>query len=148
MSVDGVPVDASKKVAFKGMMLDGIPNFAFAIGYTNSSWTLKVGLLCEHFCRLLAHMDQHGYNACRAQLPTADMPTRPLLDFGAGYVQRAINSLPRQGPGAPWLMSMNYLDDARLMREGPVADSNLRFSSGPVAQKQTPHSQQPLAHSA
>ena len=129
MTVDGAPVDMARKVAFKGMMLDGIPNFAFAVGYTNSSWTLKVGLLCEHFCRLLAHMDQHGYRTCVAQLPSTDMPTRPLLDFGAGYVQRAIHSLPRQGPGAPWLMSMNYLEDVRLMRSGPVADINLKFAA-------------------
>ena len=148
MTVDGAPIDMARKVAFKGMMLDGIPNFAFAVGYTNSSWTLKVGLLCEHFCRLLAHMDQHGYSTCTAQLPSADMPTRPLLDFGAGYVQRAINSLPRQGPGAPWLMSMNYLEDVRLMRSGPVADSNLKFSGAPSAQKQTAPQQEPLAHSA
>ena len=129
MTVDGAPVDMARKVAFKGMMLDGIPNFAFAVGYTNSSWTLKVGLLCEHFCRLLAHMDQHGYRTCVAQLPSTDMPTRPLLDFGAGYVQRGIHSLPRQGPGAPWLMSMNYLEDVRLMRSGPVADANLKFAA-------------------
>lgn len=148
MTVDGAPIDMAHKVAFKGMMLDGIPNFAFAVGYTNSSWTLKVGLLCEHFCRLLAHMDQHGYSTCTAQLPSADMPTRPLLDFGAGYVQRAINSLPRQGPGAPWLMSMNYLEDVRLMRSGPVADSNLKFSGAPGAQKRTAAQQESLAHSA
>lgn len=128
ITLDGKAVDMSRKVAFKGMMLDGIPNFAFAVGYTNSSWTLKIGLLCEHFCRLLAYMDQHEYSVCYPQLPSSDMPTRPLLDFGAGYVQRAISILPRQGPGAPWLMSMNYLDDARLMRSGPVEDPCLRFS--------------------
>jgi cation diffusion facilitator CzcD-associated flavoprotein CzcO len=128
MSVDGVPVDAASKVAFKGMMLDGVPNFAFAMGYTNSSWTLKVGLLCEHFCRLLEYMDQHGYSVCSAQLPAQEMPTRPLLDFAAGYVQRSMHLLPRQGPGAPWLMSMNYLDDARLLRRGPVVDPHLQFS--------------------
>lgn len=135
VTVDGEPVDASRKVAFKGMMLDGIPNFAFAVGYTNSSWTLKVGLLCEHFCRLLAYMDQQGYGVCSPHLPSDDMPTRPLLDFGAGYVQRSIHLLPRQGPSAPWLMSMNYLDDERLMREGQVADPNLKFSSTPQPKK-------------
>jgi monooxygenase len=128
VTVDGEAVDASRKVAFKGMMLDGIPNFAFTVGYTNSSWTLKVGLLCEHFCRLLAHMDEHEYSICCPQLPSPDMPTRPLLDFGAGYVQRSMHLLPRQGLAAPWLMSMNYLDDIDLMRQGPVADPNLKFS--------------------
>ncbi len=54
LRVDGAPVDLRETVAFKGMMLSSVPNFAFAVGYTNASWTLKVGLLCEHFCRLLA----------------------------------------------------------------------------------------------
>ena len=44
-------------------MLAGVPNLAFAIGYTNISWTLKVDLVCEHFCRLLDHMDAHGHDA-------------------------------------------------------------------------------------
>ena len=127
--MDGKAVELADKVAFKGMMLDGIPNFAFAVGYTNSSWTLKIGLLCEHFCRLIAYMDRQGYGVCYPQLPAADMPTRPLLDFGAGYVQRSISTLPRQGPDAPWLMSMNYLDDVKLMRSGPVEDPCLKFST-------------------
>jgi pimeloyl-ACP methyl ester carboxylesterase len=101
-----------------------------AIGYTNSSWTLKIGLLCEYFCRLLRHMDDHGYAAA---WPVVDpgLPTRPLLDFGAGYVQRSLADLPRQGTAAPWLMSMNYNLDRRLLRLSDVADEQLHFS--PVA---------------
>ena len=34
-------------VAYKGMMLSGVPNFALAIGYTNASWTLKVDLVAS-----------------------------------------------------------------------------------------------------
>lgn len=62
LSVDGVAVDVSQRVAFKGFLLSDVPNFAYMFGYTNSSWTLKVGLVCEHFCRLLAHMDAHGHH--------------------------------------------------------------------------------------
>ncbi len=134
MSVDGQPVDMSKKVAFKGLMLDGIPNFAFAIGYTNSSWTLKIGLVCEHLCRILSHMDSHGQSICCPVLPLPDMPTRPLLDFGAGYVLRALSRLPRQGAGAPWLVPMDYVVDKGLMRKGPVQDPNLKFYS-PVKER-------------
>ncbi|MDE1167803.1 MAG: NAD(P)/FAD-dependent oxidoreductase [Pseudomonas sp.] len=128
LSVDGQAVDMSRKVAFRGMMLDGVPNFAFAVGYTNASWTLKVGLLCEHFCRILSHMKQHDYAICRPELPCPDMPTRPLLDFGAGYVLRALDSLPRQGEGAPWLMPMDYRQDVKVMRDGPVEDPQLMFA--------------------
>ncbi|MHA7663305.1 flavin-containing monooxygenase [Mycolicibacterium sp. HS_4_1] len=126
LSVDGQPVDVSKTVAYKGMMLSGVPNFIFAFGYTNSSWTLKIDLLCEHFCRLLRHMDSHGYDMV---WPVADpsMETLPLLDFSAGYVQRALAAMPRRGINEPWLMSMNYSYDVAMLRNGPVLDPNLTF---------------------
>jgi cation diffusion facilitator CzcD-associated flavoprotein CzcO len=128
LTVDGRPVRLSDSVAFKGMMLSGVPNFAFLVGYTNSSWTLKVGLLCEHFCRLLDHMDAKGLSTCRPEVGDPAMPTRPLLDFGAGYVQRSMHELPRQGPAYPWLMSMSYATDVRHLRHGPVEDPNLHFA--------------------
>ncbi|WP_439028838.1 flavin-containing monooxygenase [Gordonia terrae] len=126
LSVDGDPVSLPDTIVYRGMMLSGVPNFALAIGYTNSSWTLKIGLLCEYFCKLLAHMDSHGQDTVWA-VADPSMPTRPLLDFGAGYVQRALDTLPKQGPEAPWVMSMSYYTDRRLFR-GSVIDDNLRFS--------------------
>jgi monooxygenase len=129
LTVDGEPVNLPEKVAFKGIMLSGVPNFAFAVGYTNSSWTLKVGLVCEHFCRLLAHMDAHGYDICVPELSDPDMPTRPLLDFSAGYVQRAVHEWPRQGADGPWQVVMDYQRDVEVLRNGPVTDANLRFHS-------------------
>ncbi|MNE96727.1 FAD-containing monooxygenase EthA [compost metagenome] len=60
------------------------------------------------------------------------MKTRPLLDFGAGYVQRALDQVPRQGPGEPWVMSMDYFRDIKLLRRGKVADKCLEFSAAPA----------------
>jgi monooxygenase len=127
LTVDSSPVSLPDTVAYKGMMLSGVPNFAYAIGYTNSSWTLKVGLLCEHFCRLLAYMDAHGYDAARPEPADSAMPTRPFLNFGAGYIRRAIEQLPRQGDRAPWLTSMSYVRDVKLLRRLPVQDPELRL---------------------
>ncbi|MFT4126785.1 MAG: NAD(P)/FAD-dependent oxidoreductase [Gordonia sp. (in: high G+C Gram-positive bacteria)] len=126
VALDGAPVDLSTTVAYRGFMLSGIPNLAFAIGYTNSSWTLKVGLLCEHFCRLLGYMDARGYPAVR---PVADpaIQTRPLLDFGAGYVKRSLANLPKQGVEEPWTMSMSYYKD-RISFGSDVADPHLEFT--------------------
>ena len=133
LDVDGQAVKLADTVAYKGMMLSGVPNFAYAIGYTNSSWTLKVGLLCEHFCRLLAHMDARGYDVARPVVADARMPLRPLLDFGAGYIRRALDQLPRQGAQAPWLTSMNYASDVRLLRRLPVEDAQLQLSRAGAA---------------
>ncbi|TFV57727.1 NAD(P)/FAD-dependent oxidoreductase [Geodermatophilus sp. DF01-2] len=128
LTVDGAPVHLPDTVAYKGMMLSGVPNFVLAIGYTNSSWTLKIGLLCEHFTRLLAHMDAHGYDVCRPEPSDPEMPTRPLLDFAAGYIQRAVDQLPRQGDRMPWLTSMTYSSDVELLRADSVVDPELHFS--------------------
>ena len=129
LTVDGAAVHLPDTVAYKGMMLSGVPNFAYAIGYTNSSWTLKVGLLCEHFCRLLAHMDAHGYDTACPVPDDPHMQTRPFIDFSAGYVQRAVDQLPRQGAGQPWVTSMSYHSDVRLLRDDVVADPHLKLTS-------------------
>src|SRR5437764_9553400 len=45
-SVDGAAVDLPGSTIYKSMMLSGVPNFAFVVGYENASWTLKVDLVC------------------------------------------------------------------------------------------------------
>lgn len=143
--VDGDRVEPSERLVFKGMMLDGVPNFCFAVGYTNSSWTLKIGLLCRQFCRLLALMDAEGHGVCVAERPAGEIATRPLLDFGAGYVKRALDTLPRQGDRAPWEMTFNYVEDARLASRGDIRDPALRFSPPP---EKNAHSEQGAARHA
>ena len=124
--IDGEAVSLPECVTYKGMLLSGVPNFAIAVGYTASSWTLKIGLLCEHFTRLLNHMEEHGFTQCT---PVADpnMETQPLLNFGAGYIQRSLEQLPRQGVQFPWSMSFNYAQDVKIFRKGRVDDPALKF---------------------
>jgi cation diffusion facilitator CzcD-associated flavoprotein CzcO len=126
--VDHAPVVLSDTIAYKGFMLSGVPNFAYSIGYINASWTLKVGLLCEHLCRLFTYMDQRGFTVCTPRADAAVTATRPFLDFGAGYIRRAMDRMPRQGDRWPWLTSMGYRDDVRLLRRGRVDEPQLHFS--------------------
>lgn len=127
LRVNDDAVRAPERLVYKGMMLDGVPNFAFAVGYTTSSWTLKIGLVCDHFCRLLSLMDERGWSVVHAERPADVVETRPLLDFDAGYVKRSLAELPRQGDRFPWEMTFHYAEDARMMRRGPVLDPALRF---------------------
>ncbi len=128
LSVDEHEIDLAQTMAFKAMLLSDVPNFAFAIGYTNSSWTLKVDLVCEYFARLLGYMDEHGYDTCVAHNDDPTIDTRPLLDFGAGYVQRSVHKLPKQGTRFPWSMAMSYAQDVKTLRNGPIEDPALGFS--------------------
>jgi monooxygenase len=123
VSLDGEPVDFSKTVAYKGMMICGVPNLAVTFGYTNASWTLKCDLVSHYVTRLLNHMDAYGYTVCTPTAPDATVPTEPFIDFNSGYVLRSIDTLPRQGATSPWRLHQNYFRDVRLLKRGPVDDS-------------------------
>ncbi|MGW1240333.1 flavin-containing monooxygenase [Streptomyces bobili] len=129
LTVDGAAIDVADTVIYKSMMLSGVPNFAFAFGYTNAAWTLKVDLVAEHLCRLLAHMDSAGQAVAT---PVANDPTlelTPMVDFRAGYVQRAMDTLPRRGSHGPWSMEQDYRMDRDRLLQGPLEDPALRLSS-------------------
>ena len=87
---------------------------------------MRVGLIGEHFTRLLRHMDAHGYGTVT---PVADagMPTAPFTTFASGYIKRAIAQLPRQGSRPPWRISPTYSADVRLLRRSRVDNPELRF---------------------
>jgi monooxygenase len=131
LAVDGNPVDVPQTMTYKGMMLSGVPNFAFTVGYTNASWTLKADLTSEYVCRLLAHMDAHGYGRCVPDLDPS-VVEQPLLDFTSGYVLRSLDQFPKQGSVEPWKLRQNYVFDIRTIRRGPIDDGTMRFSPAGV----------------
>lgn len=126
--VDGRPIDVSQKLAYKGMMLDGVPNFAFTIGYTNASWTLKADLVARYIGRVLRRMDHRGEVTITPHAPSAvrSGPIGPLFDLQAGYIQRGIGQAPNQGRRTPWRLRQNYLRDFLLLRAGRTSD-DVRF---------------------
>ena len=115
-------------------MLSGVPNFAFAIGYTNASWTLKVDLVCEHFCRLLRHMDDHGYRHCvpERRRPARSRRGRCSTSPRATCSARSTRSRA-QGSEAPWQLHMSYAADSAALRGGPVEDPALRLGHAVAA---------------
>jgi monooxygenase len=132
LSVDGVAVDLPRTLVYKGMMFDEVPNYAFAIGYTNASWTLKCDLTAEYVCRLLKHMDAHGYARCMPRVNDPEVKGEPIIDFTSGYVRRALDTLPRQGSKTPWRLHQNYVRDLSMLRYGRVEDGAMEFEPAPA----------------
>ena len=131
LTVDGTPVDVPETVSYKGMMLSGVPNFTLVIGYTNASWTLKADLVNGYVCRLIDHLDQHGYVSATPVAPP-EGGSEPFLDLSSGYVQRSLAKLPKQGSRTPWRLHQNYLRDVALMRRGPLDDAGMTFQRAAV----------------
>jgi monooxygenase len=95
--------------------------------HLNASWTLKCDLTAGYVCRLLNHMDQHGYAVCTPRLNDSEIEEEPVIDFNLGYVLRALHTLPRQGSKKPWRLHQNYVKDLSMMRYGHLEDGTMEF---------------------
>ena len=126
VTVDGVRVDLSRSISYKGMMFSDVPNLAAAFGYTNASWTLKADLTSEYVCRILRYMDRRRLDYCLPKRADG-LEEAPFLDFSSGYVQRARDIMPRQGTVRPWKLHQNYARDLVMLRFGKVDDGTMVF---------------------
>ena len=132
LGVDGKQIHAGEAFVYKGAMLSNVPNFAFCIGYTNASWTLRADLASTFVCRLLNYMDRRGYRTCAPICDSAGMEPRPLLSLTSGYVLRAAANLPKQSAKQPWVIKQNYILDMLMMKLSRMEDGVLRFGKLPV----------------
>ena len=127
IAVDGRPLEVAKCLSYKGMMLNGVPNFAYVFGYTNASWTLKSDLTGQYVLRLLRHMRRKGLGSVMPQLNDATVLPEPWVDFSSGYFQRAMDRFPKQGSKKPWRLYQNYVRDLLALRWSALEDGVLQF---------------------
>jgi monooxygenase len=130
LSVDGRARALCDQMTYKGVLVEDLPNFAWIFGYTNAPWTLKSDLAGKYLCRLFQHMEDNGH-----AIATPRDEHDSALDIGmldqlqSGYVQRAKDTLPRQGSRNPWKVLMHYRKDSRMLLEDSVDDGLLTFGS-------------------
>ena len=128
LSLDGTDVHLPDHMTYKGMMLSGVPNFAFVLGYTNASWTLKADLVCEHTVKILRHLGRTG-NTVVVPRRDPEMKDQPFIDITASYVLRSLHQLPTQGSSAPWRLRMNYFLDRLEFTRARADDGILEYST-------------------
>jgi hypothetical protein len=132
LTVDKQRVDPGQVLAYKGVMMSGVPNFASVFGYINASWTLKADLICNYVCRILNFMDRKGVRQVTPD-PAGESAVAPFVEnFSSGYIQRALASWPKQGQKKPWRVYQNYFRDTISLKWTRVDDAGLDFSN-PVA---------------
>lgn len=129
LTVDGKKIDYPDTTIYKSMMLSDIPNFAFAFGYTNIAWTLKVDLVWRYFCRLLDYMDENKYGTFTPVIVNKDMKRVPFVDLSPGYVQRGLAQFPKAGTEGPWEFQHDYEFDLERLNKGSVVDKALQFTA-------------------
>ncbi len=130
VSQDGVPVDFSRRYYYKGCMFSNLPNLAVVFGYLNASWTLRADLNSEYICRVLNEMKQHDADVAvpaLSEVQEAALEEDDIFDFSSGYIQRALDIMPKSATQYPWRLNQEYVFDRKIMREGAVDDGLLVF---------------------
>ncbi len=132
MAVDGTKVDPSKLVAYRGVLVSGMPNLSFTVGYLNQSWTTRADLTARYVARLWHHNINNGEQLAAPVNPGSDVTRKPLLEFEAGYIKRGEHITPRQGDRSPWIYRQDYLREWPELSRGAVTDE-MTFGDDAVA---------------
>jgi monooxygenase len=128
--VDGESRKFHDQMTYRGVLVEDIPNLAFVFGYTNAPWTLKSDIAGAYLCRLFKHMDDNGHTVATPHDDEESAMDMGMLDqLQSGYVQRAKDTLPRQGSKHPWKVLMHYKKDSKMLLQDPVDDGLLRFET-------------------
>jgi monooxygenase len=131
-AVDGEPVDFTRHVTWRGLMISGVPNMAYVFGYFRHSWTLRVDLVCDLVLRMMAKMQE---KAATMVVPTlrpeeVDMPLRPWSDpenFSSGYVMRSLHIMYKQGDREPWTHLAEHQEERESLPAADLDDGTLVY---------------------
>ncbi|WP_194792404.1 flavin-containing monooxygenase [Pseudomonas sp. UFMG81] len=128
VSVDGTPYPVGEQMTYKGVLLENLPNMAWIFGYTNVSWTLKVGLAATYLCRLMRYMQRNHFDVVTPYDNAGNALGDGIMNsMKSGYIQRDQQFLPRQGKSYPWFVFMHYGRDKKMLLKDPVEDDCLAF---------------------
>ena len=131
-TVDGEPVRWSDTITYRGMMFTGVPNLLWVFGYFRASWTLRVDLIGDLVCRLLAHMDELGARSVVPALREQDraLPVESWIDpesFNPGYLMRSVDRMPKRLPVPEWQHTQDYWTEKDELPAIDLDDGCLRF---------------------
>ncbi|MDV6249690.1 NAD(P)/FAD-dependent oxidoreductase [Vibrio sp. EA2] len=127
--LNGEPINVPNRMIYKGIMIEGVPNYGWIFGYTNAPWTLKADIGGRYLCNLFTHMEQKSFAVVRpVDNDNASTGVSMLDGFAPGYMERAKERMPRQGNEGPWVVTMHYGKDKKALTEDPIEDGFLQFS--------------------
>ncbi|KAM5350077.1 hypothetical protein ACJ41O_006582 [Fusarium nematophilum] len=125
--VDEEAVEIGEKFAWKGFMLQDVPNLAFVSGYYNAAWTLGAEVTGLSIVRLLRQMKSRGISTAVPRLRPSELNMVPesFFKLSSTYIKDADKVTPKGGTGQ-WAHRRNYLVDISRACWGDLS-SGLEF---------------------
>lgn len=130
LTVDGDSVDLAERFAYRGAMIEGVPNLAICVGYINSSWTLRADMLARFFTAFIDHVTAGGYAYGYPALRGEPMDPLPFMDATSTYIQRDIWDFPKVGDRDPWAVKQNFFSERKTLGRRNVTDDMVYVRAG------------------
>lgn len=112
--VDGQVIVAGEHCAWRGCMLDSLPNMAFVMGYVTSSWTPGADIMGKIIVRVLAEMERTGSSSVMPVFEPSGKDQQPLklaVDTTSNYFVKAADRMPKVTGQGPWYGRKNLAVD-------------------------------------
>lgn len=110
--VDDVEVQTNQRYVWRGCMIEGVPNLAFTMGYTNLSWTLGSDCTAHFVVRLLTRLAQSDKRVATPEALRRDkLEEANFMDLNSTYVTKAKSVMPKVATKGPWQRRTNYWRD-------------------------------------
>jgi cation diffusion facilitator CzcD-associated flavoprotein CzcO len=131
-SINGKLLVPAESVTYRGIMLTGVPNFAWIYGYNVYSWTLRSDLVAQFVSRLLQHMRASGHRRVTPTLrpEDADMQVGPWVNpdkFSPGYLMRSRHLFPQRGEKPEWQHSQDYVYESGVLPQVDLDDPLFQY---------------------
>lgn len=121
--VDGKAIDLGQQYAWKGCMIEGLPNIASVFGYVTTTWTPGADSMARLAIRVIKQMEADGASSVVPFIKrTKDMPRFSSADAKSSYFVKAEDRIPKSTGTAPFYGRVNYPVDQWAVRFGGLKD--------------------------
>jgi cation diffusion facilitator CzcD-associated flavoprotein CzcO len=129
--VDGQPIEVGSHYAWRGCMVDSVPNMGFVMGYVTTSWTPGADIMAKTLISVIKEMEKTGSTSVMPVLDAKDRskPQKLPVSATSSYFVKAADRMPKVTDEGPWYGRVNLLKDWCAWILGDVT-SGLLYSGG------------------
>ncbi|KAH8586134.1 hypothetical protein B0O99DRAFT_645294 [Bisporella sp. PMI_857] len=121
--VDGKEIEPGSYYAWRGCMLETVPNMAFIMGNVTQSWTPVASVMSKIAIRVIQLMEQKGSTSATPILQRWEgMPRKLAIDASSNYFTKAADRIPKVTGETPWYGRKNLFVDLWPLLFGNLED--------------------------
>lgn len=121
--VDGKVIDLGQQYAWRGCMIEGVPNASSIFGYVTSSWTPGADAMARLGIRILKQMEKDNASSVVPVIErTEGMPRFLSTNASSSYFIKAADRIPKATGITPYYGRLNLVVDTWALWFGDMRD--------------------------